>query len=328
MKGLKTGIQVLALVLVATAAWANGSPAKLIAGGFEGAAGSTIGPDGALYVAEGAAGRVSRVDLRTGAVSPLVTGLPKSLIGLGGPIDVTFVGSTPYVLVTLVGPLLGGNPDDVNGIYRVDGPDSFTPIADIGQFSMDNLPPVFDVPVGLQYAIDNYEDGFLVTDGNHNRVLYVTLDGDISEFATFDNIVPTGLAVSNRTVLMAQAGPVPHEPEDGKVLAFLPWSSEAVEVASGAPLLVDVEFGIGVFALSQGDFEEGNDPATPAMPNTGALVRANWAGSFDVIADGLNLPTSLEIVGKRAYVVTLTGEVWRINNIYRRVSRPWWRRHR
>jgi hypothetical protein len=307
---------------------AGGYPAKkLIASGFEGAAGSAIGPDGALYVAEGAVGRISRVNLRTGDVSTFAEGLPPSLIGLGGAIDITFVGSTPYVLVALVGPLLGGDPADVNGIYRVDGPNSFTPIADIGAFSMNNLPPVFDLPIGLQFAIDNYEDGFLVTDGNHNRVLYVTLDGDISEFATFDNIVPTGLSVSRRTVFMAQAGPVPHNPEDGKVLAFLPWSSGAVEVASGAPLLVDVEVGFGVFALSQGDFEEGNPPASPAMPNTGALVRANWHGGFDVIADGLNLPTSLEIVGKKAYVVTLTGEVWGINNIYRPMSRRWRHHH-
>lgn len=327
MKRLKAVIQVVALVLFAATAWAGGSSTKMIASGLQGASGSAIGPDGALYVTEGAIGRISRIDRRTGAVTTFADGLPASIIGLGGAIDLTFIGSTPYVLVTLVGPIFGGDPADVNGIYRVDGPNSFTPIADIGEYSMNNLPPEWDVPVGLQFAIDNYEDGFLVTDGNHNRVLYVTLDGNVSEFAAFGNIVPTGLAVSRRSVFMAQAGPVPHEPEDGKVLAFLPWSSGAVEVASGAPLLVDVEVGFGVFALSQGDFEEGNPPASPALPNTGALVRANWRGGFDVIVEGLNQPSSLEIVGRKAYVVTLTGEVWRINNIYRPVHRNWWRRH-
>ena len=38
----------------------------LLAAGLEGASGSTVGPDGALYVTEGAAGRVSRVDPQTG----------------------------------------------------------------------------------------------------------------------------------------------------------------------------------------------------------------------------------------------------------------------
>jgi hypothetical protein len=325
MKRLKAGIQTLVLVLTAATAWAGGPAVELVATGIQGASGSTIGPDGALYVTEGAVGRISRVNLSTGEVSTVAEGLPPSIIGLGGAIDLTFIGSTPYVLVTLVGPLLGGGADDINGIYRVDGPNSFTVIADIGEFSMNNLPPIFDLPIGLQFAIDNYKDGFLVTDGNHNRVLYVTLDGDVSEFATFDNVVPTGLAVSRETVLLAQAGPVPHDPADGKVIAFTPWSAHATEVASGAPLLVDVELGFGVFALSQGD-SSGGPPASPALPNTGALVRANWYGGFDVIADGLNVPTSLELVNNKAYVITLTGDVLRIKNIYRPIWHKWWQR--
>ena len=48
--------------------------------------------------------------------------------------DVAFIGKTAYALVTLVGPDVGGS--DVVGIYRVDGPDSFTVIADIGAFSL------------------------------------------------------------------------------------------------------------------------------------------------------------------------------------------------
>ena len=42
------------------------------------------------------------------------------------------------MLVTLVGPDVGGS--DVVGIYRVDGPDSFTVVADIGAFSIANPP--------------------------------------------------------------------------------------------------------------------------------------------------------------------------------------------
>ena len=44
---------------------------------------------------------------------------------------------------------------------------------------------------------------------------------------------------------MAEAGPVPHLPENGKVVSFGPKSATATEVASGSPLLVDVEFGRG-----------------------------------------------------------------------------------
>jgi hypothetical protein len=132
----------------------------------------------------------------------------------------------------------------------------------------------------------------------------------------FDNIVPTGLAVSGKTIYMAEAGPTPHAPDDGKIVAFDAQSPAAIQVASGAPLLVDVEFGRGrtIYALSQGVFP-GGPPATPALPNTGALVEVNGDGTFTVIVDELNQPTSVEFIGKSAYVVTLTGEIWRIDDI-------------
>jgi hypothetical protein len=44
---------------------------------LEGAMGSTVGPDGALYVTEGAAGRLSRVDPQTGEITTFASGLPK-----------------------------------------------------------------------------------------------------------------------------------------------------------------------------------------------------------------------------------------------------------
>ena len=133
--------------------------------------------------------------------------------------DVAFIGQTAYVLVTLVGSDVGGS--DVVGIYRVDGPDSFTVVADIGAFAVANPPSTpFDLATGVQYALERYRGGFLVTDGHHNRVLRVTLDGDVSELIAFGNIVPTGLAVRGNKVYMAEAGPVPHLPEDGKVVSF------------------------------------------------------------------------------------------------------------
>jgi hypothetical protein len=109
----------------------------------------------------------------------------------------------------------------------------------------------------------------------------------------FDDIVPTGLAVSGNTVDMAEAGPVPHLPQNGKVIAIKPKSPTVTEVASGAPLLVDVEFGRGrrLYALSQGDFS-GGPAGAPALPNTGALVKVNKDGTFTVVTDGLDRPRS------------------------------------
>ena len=59
--------------------------------------GSTIGPDGALYVTDGAAGAVLRIDRRSGRVSPYADGLPPKAfqgVDIGGPVDVAFAGRT------------------------------------------------------------------------------------------------------------------------------------------------------------------------------------------------------------------------------------------
>ena len=321
-----TGIIVLGLVfagLITPFAASAAPPCKgptvtLLASGLASGSGSTVGPDGALYVTEGAAGRVSRADPQTGAVTTFASGLPIWVFPpIGGAMDVAFIGNTAYVLVTVVGPEVGGNAGDKVGIYRVDGPSSFTVVADIGAFSLANPPiPAFFVPTGVQYAMEPFRGGFLVTDGHHNRVLRVTLDGEVTEFRTFGNIVPTGLAVSGNTVYLAEAGPVPHLPQDGKVVSFGPKSSTATKVASGASLLVDVEFGRGrtLYALSNGDYSGGPD-GSAGLPNTGALVKVNGDGTFTVVVDGLDRPTSLEFIGNTAYVVTITGEIWKIDGV-------------
>jgi hypothetical protein len=286
--------------------------------GLAGSLGSTIGPAGDLFVPDPVAGSILRIDPKTGNYTTFASGLPQVPdAGLGGITDVEFIGGTAYALVTAVDdPLFPTG--QVNGIYRIDGPDSYTIIADIGAYNIANPPTGFDVELitGVLYSIQTYHDGFLVTDGHLNRVLHVTLDGEIKIVRQFNNIVPTGIAVRGNQVYLAQAGPVPHLPENGKVVSFSPNSPSVTNVASGAPLVVDVEFGRGqtLFALSQGDFS--GDPAgSPALPNTGSLLRVNPDGTFSVIADQLDRPTSLEIIGNTAYIVTLTGDVWTVDNV-------------
>ena len=294
--------------------------ATLLVSGLGGSQGSTVGPDGALYVTENLEGRIWRVDPETGQVTTFASGLPAGLFGIGngGVVDVAFIGKTAYALVTGVASDSGGT--DVVGIYRVDGPASFTVVADLGEFNLLNPPTIpfhFDLPTGFQFAIETYRGGFLVTDANLNRVLRVTLDGEISVFIDFDNIVPTGLAVFGDTVLMAEGGPDPHTPQTGKVVSFGPKSSTATEVASGVPWVLDLQFGLGrtLYALSFGTFDPNTESLNLAVPNTGALAKVNGDGTFTVVVHGLNQPTSLQFIGNKAYVVTLLGEVWTIDGL-------------
>ncbi|MFD6134147.1 ScyD/ScyE family protein [Isoptericola sp. NPDC060257] len=281
---------------------------SLLTAGLSGGAGSTIGPDGALYVTEPVSGEVSRVDRRTGVTSTVVSGLPVQQPGTpGGALDVAFHGRTAYVLVSLADP-------QVSGLYRVGRDGVPRPVADLGAWSIAHPPKTdYFVPSGLQYAMEPYRRGFLVTDGHHNRVLYVTPDGSITQVRAFGNVVPTGLETVGRTVLVAQAGPVPHLPRDGKVVAFTPWRPGTREVASGGRLLVDVERGRGgLYALAQGHFTPGNPEGSPADPDTGQVMKAGRHGVLRAVATGLDRPTSFEIVGRTAYVVTLDGEVWTV----------------
>ena len=287
--------------------------------------GSTVGPDGALYVPEPSSGKIYRVDPNTGAPPTEVAHcLPKWVIPLGGAMDVAFIGKTMYALVTIVSDpntsvvTIGNNPDH-NGIYRVDSPGSCKIVADIGAFAVAHKPAAdIFLDAGVQYAMEPYRGGFLVTDGHHNRVYRVKLGGEVSEFHTFlDDVVPTGLAVQGNTVYLAEAGPILGDgSEIGKIIGIDAKSGAVTDVAGPAPLVVDVERGRGktMFGLAQGTHKS-PIPGSPAEPNTGELLRVDGKGGFSVVATGLDQPTSLEIIGTTAYVVTLGGEIWKIDNI-------------
>ncbi|MFS0703352.1 ScyD/ScyE family protein [Cellulomonas sp. 179-A 9B4 NHS] len=311
---LATPVAASAAPGTATTGDRGGAAVDVLTTGLSGGAGSTVGPDGALYVTEPESGEISRVDRRTGAVTTFASGLPTRLAGTpGGAVDVVFLGRTAYALVTLVDSSVGG--DDVSGVYRVDGPAAVTPVADLGAYSLAHPPATdFVVPSGVQYAIETYRGGFLVTDGHHNRLLRVTDGGDVGEAATFGNVVPTGIEVAGRTVLVAEAGPVPHLPETGRVTRVDLRDGGTRTVVAGGRLLVDVELGRhALYGLSQGLFTVGNPEGSPADPDTGQLLRAARTGGFAVVAEGLDRPTSLEVVRGTAYVVTLDGEVWTVD---------------
>jgi hypothetical protein len=319
---------VVAAAAIPTAASA-GQPvvrelATFAAPGCEGGcgSGSAIGPDKALYVTDGPGGRLLRVDPRTGAVTTFASGLPPAIpeVGVGGVMDVAFLGRTAYVLVTLVGPVFD-QPDVVNGVYRIEKDGSTTPIADVGAWSIAH-PPATDVSIasGLQYALHGHAGGLLVTDGHHNRVLRVSRSGDIRQMIAFGNVVPTGLETRGKRIYVGEAGPIPHRPETGRVVRFTPRSSP-VEVASGGRLIVDVELGRGreLYALSQGVWDLPPTPENegmPASPNTGRLLRLGKNGRFASVVGRLDRPTSLELAGDTAFVVTLTGKVLRIDGVH------------
>jgi sugar lactone lactonase YvrE len=300
--------------------------AKPMAIGF----GSTVGPDDMLYVTDPTEGQILRIDPATGDSTVFASGLPKTppSWGDGGIFDVTFIDNTAYALVSEVSADINDldpNLDlhDIDGIYRIDGADQFTIIADIGAWSIENPP---DAPVvvtsGVQYSFLPYGDGFVVNDGHHNRVLYVTLDGQITQVMKFDNVVPTGMALrgNDNDLYMSQAGPLVQGPprvEIGQVVTFDMQAPNAVQLAGDIPLAIDVEFGPDhtLYALSQGTHLILDYEGSPADPNTGALLRINPDGTTTTVVGSLNQPTSVKFIGNTAYIVSYTGEIWKIENL-------------
>lgn len=88
---------------------------------------------------------------------------------------------------------------------------------------------------------------------------------------------------------------------------------------------MDVEFGLGrtLYALAQGEWD-GDFPGAPSLPFTSSLLEINADGTMTEVAGPLNLPTSVEFIGNTAYVVTLTGDIWVIEEIS---SPPFGRKH-
>ena len=87
-------------------------------------------------------------------------------------------------------------------------------------------------------------------------------------------------------------------------------------------MLIDVERGTQgqLYALSQGQWN-GVAEGTPAFPNTGRLLVVEPDGTLTPVTDALgqelvlDRPTSMEIVGHTAYVVSVVGDVYRIDNL-------------
>jgi hypothetical protein len=291
--------------------------------------GSTIGPDGALYVTDGSTGGVLRVNLADGAVSTYATGLPpKAFQGqdIGGPVDVAFMDGTAYVLVSLVSGAVSGEPfgdqKAKNGLYRIEPGGTPTLVADLGKWSLENPPePAFVVDTGVFFAMETYEGGFLVTDAHHNRVLWVGQDGAIKQVATFGNEVPVGLETTAGQFFVTQLGPIPHLPENGKILSVAK-GGKPNPLASGATMLIDVEQGPrdALYALSQGQWD-GVGEGSRAEPDTGRLFMVGAKGELTPVLDGggqalvLDRPTSVEFVENTAYVVSVTGVVYRVEGL-------------
>lgn len=322
------------------------SSGTVIASGLS-STGAAIGPDGALYVGVGGSAEtgdeeitvpadlaerfgietvlfgdnstVMRVDPDDGAVTTYADGLPSASDSVGGepfisPTDVAWLGGELYVLISGGAPQVGGAAADwPNGIYTPDG-EGWDLVADINQFNDDNPVDFSDAgPGGNPFALDVRGNEFIVSDGNYNRILRATTTGDISILASFDNVVPTGLATrSSGPVYNTWFSAFPHAPEDSHLVRVGYPGGAVTQVAGGYAQLIDVEFGAdATYVLQFGD--QSLDEEAPPPP--GRLLRLGSDGSLTPVVTGLMLATSVNFSGDTAFVTSLTGDVTMIEGV-------------
>jgi hypothetical protein len=322
-----TAVASLALGTALQASIAQGppSPGTLLADGYVGSIGTVADLECNLYVTEAGTGgdevisipdvgdfyvgdsaQITKVS-PSGEKTVVASGLWSAHQGDGfgyGVIDVALLDGDLYYLQTGTAEPLGST----NGVYRIEDDGSSTLVADIGAFNDDNPVEFPDaIPGGNPYSITPYDGGFVVADGNYNRLLKVELDGSIEIIISLDNVVPTGVAVAqDGSLVWAQIGPFPHDPADGKVVQLT--GTGTTTLASGLANVIDVQYGADdrLYALTLGD----SDPTgeAPGVPFTGRISLVNADGTFSPIVEGFMFATSMEFCGGDAYVTGLTGE--------------------
>ena len=129
----------------------------------------------------------------------------------------------------------------------------------------------FFVPTGVQYALEAYRGGFLVTDGHHNRVLLVTLDGEVTELITFGNIVPTGIETGATRSTWPRPAPSPTSRRTARSCR----SAQVIHRHGGglrraAPRRRGVRPRSRSVRALAGRLRGGDPEGSPAQPNTGA----------------------------------------------------------
>ena len=301
----------------------------VVASGLENPRGIKFGPDGRLYVAEGGlggsrstigrcpqvpppvgpytgglTGRISAVNVATGARSTIARALPSNATAAAGGgfpssvADVAFLGRTLYALIAGAG-CSHGLVGTYNSVDRISARGIATPIVNLSEFIKTHPvahpnPPDFE-PDGAWYSLEAAGDVLLAVEPNHGEVDVVKPDGKIGRLvdvsATQGHIVPTAITSFYGQFLLGNYGVfVPGSQGHAKIF-LLTRSGQLAELGSGLTAVAGVAVHNGrIYALES--FTGFFAPA-PTVANTGTVVRLEDDGSWREIVGGLSFPTAM-----------------------------------
>jgi glucose/arabinose dehydrogenase len=297
--------------------------ATVVAGGLINPRGFTFAPDGALIVAEpgfappgfvphmgqptplfqpgtSTTGRISRVDLTTGARSTVADGLPSSAYGPTGdtlgPSSVAYLGSDLYAAIA-AGPVHGWSFFP-SGVYKVNPDGTVTLVANLDVFNSKN-PVSFIAPddeISNPYDMIAAGGALWVTDGNRQQIYRVTPDGTITRFIDLsgDHPVTTGLArAQDGSLITVELTPVPFPEGGGRVLR-IGMDGQSTTLATGTTAATGVAIAPdGTIYIVEISTSLGRPPFF--SPGTGRVARMDGDGTLTTIVGGLTFPTMARI---------------------------------
>lgn len=261
----------------------------------------------------GMTGRIVAFD-RNGRLSVVVPGLP-SVAARGGA-EITGVhglaleGRHLHYVTDGHGPFEAG----FGGLYQYDlDTKESTTIANLAGFEAENNPDGYQVDSNPYSVAIGPDESFYVADAGANDILWVDHDGNIIALGVIPGVasplpsperhgltetdpVPTGIAFGpegNAYISTLTGFPFAN---GTATLYMVTWADGAVsELATGLTTLTGVAVGPDGYPyaieLSQGFDLQSTPPGF--TPNSGRVLRILPDGSVEVVADGLNLPTSL-----------------------------------
>ncbi len=300
---------------------ANNITVNVFATGLNAPRGLKFGDDGKLYVAEGGLGgtistvgqcaqvpapigpalggntaRILRFN-RNGMRSIVADNLPSAEAAIGdrfGVADVAFLNGQLYALLT-GGGCSHGHPEIPNGVLRINSNGTYSVIADISNFLMNNEtanpePDDFE-PDGTPYSMVAVKGALYVVEANHGQLLRIGTNGNIRRIidvsASQGHIVPTAVAFDDN-FYVGNLGTFPLAGGTSKILKIKQNGNFSV-AAEGFTAVLGVAFDDdeNLYVLETTT----NNPFP--TPGTGRVVRVRRNGTLEEIVTGLTFPTAM-----------------------------------
>ena len=353
IKALRFSI-VLGLALAPTTLLADVGSATTIASGLANPRGIGFAPNGALYVAEAGSGgpgpcipspvfpNPPRCYGETGALTRIipgvgfqrvVTGLPSLILGNGtvegGPVDVSFLGTAPAVVIGL-----GGDPTTVRAAMPPKGAllgtllhatpsGAYKVVADIAGYEAAVNPGGGTIDSN-PYGVLAQPGRRIVADAGGNSLIEVLANGHTRTFAVLGapgaQTVPTSVVEGpDGAIYVGQLTGFPFFQGTASVFRISSDGGSITPFANGFTAIVDITFDAGgaLYVLEVASGQVG--PPTPPTPGLGAgrLKRQCPGDAPVVLLDGLTFPGGVAIGPDGAAYLTnfgtsASGEVLRL----------------